>query len=174
MASFEESYERLTLNWTKAQPVVSSFIYSIEPNVQNAEDILQEVALVIVRKYDTYIEGSSFLAWAIGIARTELMKYRRKNARDRHVFDDALIQQVASVYQAKSDDLCEMKSALEKCISILPDHGRKLLRMRYSWGLEVKKIATQMGMTVNSVFVALHRIRVSLQNCIRRQMDLLG
>lgn len=174
MASFKDSYEELTLNWTKAQPVVFAFILSIEPNMQHAEDILQEVALVIVRKYDTYEKGSSFVAWAIGIARVELLRQRRKYARDRHVFDEALIQQVATLYQARSDQVFEMKSALSMCISKLPGHGQKLLRMRYSWGLEIKKIANQMGMTVNSVFVALHRIRMSLQNCIRRQLDAMG
>jgi RNA polymerase sigma-70 factor (ECF subfamily) len=174
MAGFNENYEELTLNWTKAQPVVSAFILSVVPNAQHAEDILQEVALVIVRKYDTYVKGSSFVAWAIGIAKNECLRHRRKHARDRHVFDDELVLQIAALCQTRNDDMFEMKAALSVCISKLPSHGQKLLEMQYAWGLEIKKIAGQMGMTANAAFVALHRIRMSLQDCIRRQLNMLG
>lgn len=170
--SGDVKFEELTLNWTKAQPVVSSFITSVEPSIQSADDILQEVALAVVRKYDTYRTDSSFIAWTIGIAKNEILKHRRKNARDRHVFDEELVEKIATVYQEKSNDLPEMKTALENCISKLQAHGQKILKMRYSWGLEVGQIAKQLGTTSNSAFVALHRIRMALRKCIVRQLKM--
>jgi hypothetical protein len=38
----------LTVQWTRAQPIVAGFISAMVPNFSDAEDVLQRVALVIV------------------------------------------------------------------------------------------------------------------------------
>ena len=60
----------LTLHWTRAQPVVAGFISSMVPDFNDAEDILQRVALVIVKKFNQYDKNKLFLVWAMGIAKS--------------------------------------------------------------------------------------------------------
>jgi len=167
----EKYYEEITVHWTKAQPVISAFILSVVPSVQAAEDILQEVALDVVRSYKNYNKDKSFIAWSLGVAKNEILVYRRKHARDRHIFDEELVDKIGAVYQEKSDEIQELKSALKICIAKLQSRAQKILKMRYSWGLDVRQISTQLGTSSNAVFVALHRIRTALNECIARHLN---
>ena len=46
--------------------------------------------------------------------------------------------------------------------------------MRYSEGTPVSDIATRFGMSTDSVFVMLHRIRTVLYECVHRQLTSEG
>ena len=162
--------EAMTRNWTQAQPVVAAFISSLVPNGSQADDILQEVALVIVRKYHKYDPSRPFQTWAIGVARNEVLMFRRKQSRDRHTFDDSLLDQIAQGYQDKAHELDQMKKALRQCIAQLQPRWGKILELRYSMGLKVKDLAHQMGINLNTALNALHRIRLALRECIQRRL----
>ena len=62
----QDALRRLTIDWTRAQPSVGRFIRSFVRDRGEAEDILQQVALVIVDRYDTYDPDRPFLGWALG------------------------------------------------------------------------------------------------------------
>lgn len=162
--------EELTVNWTKAQPVVAAFISSIIPNIHQTDDILQEVALAIVRKYDQYDHTRPFTAWAVGIAKNELLRHRRNLSRDRHIFNNEILSRVADIYVDKANDLAETKNALNQCVSQLQPKWRKILELRYSLGLEVKGVAKQLGISANATFITLHRIRQALRACVERRL----
>ena len=76
-----DAHERFTLLWTAAQPIVGSYIGSLVPDFQEAEDLLQEVALVLLRKFPEYDDRRPFVAWALGVARFEVLHARRSHAR---------------------------------------------------------------------------------------------
>jgi hypothetical protein len=40
--------------WTKAQPFVAAHIGFLVPDFHRAEDVLQQVAVILVRKFDQY------------------------------------------------------------------------------------------------------------------------
>ncbi len=92
--------EQLTVEWTKAQPVVAAYISSLVPDFHDAEDILHQVAVTLVQKFDQYDRQRPFVAWAIGIAKYEVLKHRRKIATDKHVFGNDLVEQI--VFQSGS------------------------------------------------------------------------
>ena len=170
MQNHNINIEELTSNWTQAQPIVAAFISSLVPNWNQADDILQEVALVIVRKYQEYDPSRPFQTWAIGIARNEILMFRRKQSRDRHTFDDSILDQITERYQDKASELEQMKRALGYCIAQLQPRWKKILEMRYSMGLKVKDLAQQMGINVNTALNALHRIRLALRKCVQRRL----
>ena len=92
----EQTMTELTIRWTKAQPVVSGFISSMVPNFHDAEDILQRVALALVRKFDQYNHSKPFVDWALGMARYEILAYRRNKTTDKHFFDHDVITSMAA------------------------------------------------------------------------------
>ncbi|MFC1766734.1 sigma-70 family RNA polymerase sigma factor [Planctomycetota bacterium] len=161
---------KLTVNWTSAQPVVAAYISSLVPDKHKADDILQNVALVIVQKYPEYDESHPFDAWAIRIARYEILMVRRKYARDRHTFSDELLDRITEEYSDKASELNEMNRALDHCISLIQPKWRKILELRYSMGLDVKGVAKQLGLNVNTALNALYRIRKTLRECVLRRL----
>ena len=61
--------EQITVQWAQSQPLIAAFISSLVPDFHDADDILQNVAVVTVRKYEQFDPNRSFVAWAIGIAK---------------------------------------------------------------------------------------------------------
>lgn len=166
--------EELTVYWTQAQPAVAAFISSMVPNFQDSDDILQSVAITIVKKFDQYERDKPFVSWSIGIARKEILKFRRKCAKDPCVLDDELIGRIATTYQKEFSRLDEIKKALNHCIQKVQGRWRQILEMRYIRGMKPTRIAQQLGMSVNAVFISLHRARVTLKKCINRQIASKG
>ena len=82
--------------FTKYQRRVFLFILSQVPNPVDAEEIHQEANVIIWRKFDRFELGTNFLAWACQIATYEVLKYRERQRRDRHLFSDEFVRQVAS------------------------------------------------------------------------------
>lgn len=54
--------ERFTSSWTQAQPAVARSIASLVPGFQEAEDALQNVAVVQLRTFAVYDSQQPFIA----------------------------------------------------------------------------------------------------------------
>src|SRR5580698_266775 len=67
--ALSEKTMRVQQLFVKHQLGLRAFILSLEPNFTDAEDLLQEVFLVITRKANDFREGTNFFAWACTIAR---------------------------------------------------------------------------------------------------------
>jgi RNA polymerase sigma-70 factor (ECF subfamily) len=61
----------------------------------NVHDVLQETNLVLWRKIDGFEPGTDFAAWARSVAYFQSLAFLRDRKRDRHIFDDDLLQQIA-------------------------------------------------------------------------------
>jgi len=166
----QKRMQELAVYWTKAQPVVAAFISSVVPSFHDVDDILGRVAVVLVQKFDRYDRQRSFAAWAIGIAKYEIFNHRRERAYDRHIFDAEAIEQLAGAYEAQTSQLDELREALSHCLKKVRGRSRKALQMRYIRSLRPARIAKELDMTANAVFVMLHRIRIGLRNCIQRRL----
>lgn len=169
----QENTKSLTLNWTSAQPTVLAYISSMVPNFQDAEDILQTVALTIAEKYDTFDPSCSFLSWALGIAQNKIYDYFRKQSKQRKIkiLDTQTIAQIAEIFEKESSHLNEMRYALEFCLGKLSGHWRQILELRYIRELSTQRIAQQLGMSKNAIFITLHRVRMALQECIQKRLS---
>ena len=84
-----------TALWTAAQSKIAAFIRMLVPVPGDAEEILQRVAVALVQKYSNFDKEKSFVAWAIGMARYEILYYRRQRGHDKHLFSEEIIQNLA-------------------------------------------------------------------------------
>jgi RNA polymerase sigma-70 factor (ECF subfamily) len=162
--------EEFTAQWTAAQPAISAFIRSLVPNLSSAEEVLQRVAVALVRKYDRYDSSRPFVAWAIGVTKFEVLYYRRQQSTDKHIFDDELVEEVAEGYQALVEKFNPMRDALSKCLEELDGHSRHVLELRYTDGMTTTQIAQEMKITVGAVRKLLWRIRGALRNCMEQRL----
>lgn len=73
-------------------------------------------------------DGSrDFRAWAFGAARIEALQGLREMARDRHVFDEALVQQIAQEADTLASHRGRQREALELCLERLQQDARMLV-----------------------------------------------
>ena len=93
--------EELATLWTASQRVVAAFIRTLVPDFGEADDILQRVAVACwCASLTDYDSSRPFAPWAIGMAKWEVLAYRRERALDRHVFfNEGLIDRIADSYR---------------------------------------------------------------------------
>jgi RNA polymerase sigma-70 factor, ECF subfamily len=161
--------EQLATYWTAAQRAVAAFIRTLVPEYNESEDILQRVAVALVRKFQEYDRQRPFVAWAIGIAKREVVLYYREMARDRHVFKDSLVDQIAEAYQRMPTS--PVHEFLDLCLDELDDRARKVIHLRYVNGLRTLQIAAEMHMTDTAVRKLLSRARILLRDCVNRNLN---
>ena len=167
-------HERLTVQWAQSQPLIAAFVSSLVPDFHDADDILQNVAVVTVRKYEQFDPERSFVAWAIGIAKNEILKHQSKQGKRHLLLDidavDAVTQEYAKEHSSIHDTRIDLKNAVSKCMSRLKGKWQQVMEMHYLREQSPARIAQQLGMTRNNVFVTLHRIRIALRDCVNRRL----
>lgn len=165
----QESSEQLARLWTESQPIVAAFVLSAIPDFHQAEDVLQQVAVVLVREFDRFDTSRPFLPWALGIARNVALKSRRDVARrSKYVLNEAVLDQLQIAFHEGEDSLIAIRKSLRHCLDKQPEKILELLKWRYAHDMKPSEAAVRMGITSNTVRAMLHRAREALRKCIRR------
>ncbi len=160
--------------WTKAQPAVAGFISSLVPDFHQSEDILQDAAVACLRKFDDYDRNRPFTAWAIGIARYQVLSEKRDFARHSMVLMPEAVEAVAAVYEEKGSELALESHVLKDCVKGVKGVSRDILSLRYEQNLKPSEIAERTGKKAGAVRTMLSRLRDTLQDCIDRKVTALG
>lgn len=157
--------------WVRSQTTVASYVYAAIRDTHEAEDVLQVVAEAAVEAFDSYDPDRSFTGWVLGIARHRVLHHNRTRGRDRHVFGEKALSLIADAHAELDEQQDDRRAALGDCMGELTDRSRQLIDLRYHAELKPADIAERFGMTPNALNVALHRVRQTLAECIRRRLD---
>lgn len=167
------SVEQFVQLLTSEQMRLLHYIAKLLGDPYAANNVLQETNLVLWRKAHEFEIGSNFTAWARQIAFWQVRAYVRDRRRDRHVFSEELISQLANQLDAAAAseaDESESLVALRHCMDELNKRHRDLLRRRYEDANSVAAIANQMNISLSAVKVRLLRVRRALLRCIEKQL----
>jgi RNA polymerase sigma-70 factor, ECF subfamily len=146
---------------------VFGYIVTLLPCWADAEDVLQRTSIVLWKKFDQFDPSADFVRWACGVAYRETLKYLKQQNRRRQVFDEAVLERIASARIARSDLLEKRRFAMDDCVTRLPPDDRGIIEHYYFRGKKtVAEVANELGRPANTVFKALTRIRRSLHRCI--------
>ena len=157
-------------HFIRHEPQIYAFIRSVVPNRADAEDVFQEVAVVMWNKFDKFEPGTRFDSWALRIAHNQVLFYRQKQQRSKISFDDSLLEQLAEDSAGLSGSGSERRDALQSCVEKLPDDERSLIQRRFSGDATNRKVAELTGWSESSVSRALSRIYVNLMRCMERSL----
>ena len=146
------------------------YVLSLLKNSADAQDVVQETAVVLWKKFNSYEPETSFKAWACRIALYETMNYRRKKANRQRILSEKVMQELTEVYIENDSILEERRDHLKGCLEKLPDEDSKLVEERYSSDITIGEVAANVGVTANTLYKRLHRIRTQLYECINRTM----
>ncbi len=151
---------------TNAQRKLHAYIFSLVWNPADADDILQETNLVLLKKASEFDASRDFLPWALTIARFQTLAGLKRRQRLRFVFDDALAASLAED-AAREDPVLEARRlALATCLQKLPVAHRELLIRRYEPKAVVGEMAAALGLSLKALSDRLRRIREKLLGCI--------
>ena len=150
-----------------------AFVRSMGLGWAEVDDVIQTVSLVMWRKWDQFDPETDFMRWARVIARFEVLKARRKFARDRHVFRDDLQQLLADAAAEQFDELPAERyhEALADCLDTLPEKSRKLVGAAYQGDRTIRELAGEVGKSATALYKTLDRIRKSLAVCIENRLE---
>ncbi len=169
--SASDQSEQFVRQLTACQNRLYGYIYALLPDANGANDVLQETNVVLWRKSDQFEPGTNFAAWASRVAYLEVLAYRKRKGHDRHVFDDALLGQVADAATKSSRKIGGQQAVLRECMEKLSDRERRMVTERYGPGGSVQQIAATVGRSVGAISQMLYRIRLGLLECVRRNLS---
>jgi RNA polymerase sigma-70 factor (ECF subfamily) len=148
-----------------------AYLVTLVHNPADAEEVFQEVCVVVWRLSDEFELGTDFVKWVSVIAHNQVRKFRRESRRGGFQLSDAASELLA-VDASRGADLFDFRrEALQKCLGKLPSRDRQLVQQCYSHAsASFKTAADQMGRPANTVYKALNRIRRALHECIDRTL----
>lgn len=167
----DERYETFVAIFAHHEPDLCRFIRSLLPSWTDADEVLQQTAIVIWRKFDQYDPSTQFMKWACVIARFEALGYRRKMARERLVFREDVMELMADEGIDELETRSREHEALEGCMRKMPETQRKFLTLAYTPGVKVKDLAEEAGATSAAFYMRLKRLRHQLMQCVEAKLQ---
>jgi len=165
-----QHHDQFLCLFAEHEAALRTFVRSIVPSLADASEILQDTSVVLWQKFDEFDARRDFRKWAFGVARYEALRYLRDRVRDRHVFDDALVDRLADDAMAADQRHEAQREALEQCLKKLPAARREMVLAAYTKGTRMDELAAGRGQTAMSLYKMLHRIRQTLLECVRRRV----
>jgi RNA polymerase sigma-70 factor, ECF subfamily len=166
----EPEQERFTRLWTEAQPAVAGYVHALIRDGTAAKDIVQETALVLLRRFREYDATRPFLPWALGVARFQVLGFRRDAARSLITYDTDLFERFTGMWAELAPRVSDEAAALQTCLEKLAARSRQVVHLRYFEALNSDEIAQRLGANSGSIRVMLQRIREQLRKCVERQL----
>jgi RNA polymerase sigma-70 factor, ECF subfamily len=160
--------------YARAHVDLLRYVLTLLPDRHQAEDVVQDTARLLWRKFDEYDPAQPFLPWARKFAYFEVLKFRRSRALREKYFSDELLERLAEEHAAEEGQLVRGREALEGCLQKLDEVSRQLLKDRYGDEIPLEELARRQGKSVNALYVVMHRIRQRLLECVNRTLKAEG
>ena len=147
------------------QPALYAFVLANGIAPADADDVIQNVAVVLWQRYAEFRPGSDFRAWAYAVTRLELRKQGDRWRRDQRVLrlPDAVLDRIEAAGAAGPE---WEHGRLQQCLSRLGEQARNLVTLHYAEGLPQAEIARRLGISHEAVRTRLSRIRRAVQSCL--------
>ena len=156
------------------QALIYAFVRSVVPNLSDAEELFQQIAMTLWRKRDSFDpELGSFRAWAIGVARNHIRNFDRRKYRDykMQVFAPDVIDRIVDHWEQVDDGWGDRQSALKNCIGKLAPADRSRLEDFYGGEACASDMAKSEGLSLRTFYRKIQKLRECLLSCISRSLD---
>jgi len=154
-----------------------------------AEDAVQETFLAALKAYENFEARGSERTWLVGILKHKIMDHFRRTAREAPLgqeeyegpdhaefftrtdgWDNHWNPEYAPTdWHATPAQLVEQGDfwrVFHDCLSPLPQRTASAFTLREVDGLSSGEICEMLNITVNNLWVMLHRARLHLRNCL--------
>jgi RNA polymerase sigma-70 factor (ECF subfamily) len=158
-------------NVTRLQRDLHAMLWTVLHRQSDVDDVLQETNLALWRKADEFDSSRDFRAWAFGIARIQVLAFRKRQMRNqRMMLNQELMELLIDEECADRHTATERHLALSECLQMLPQPRRDLVLLRYSENTSVNALAAEVGKSPKAISETLRRIRLRLRACIESHL----
>jgi RNA polymerase sigma factor (sigma-70 family) len=150
----------------RSRPRLQAIFRSHRCSHEDAEDLLQEALMVMVRRWGDIDDPDAFL---LGVVRRLILNMLRRRRSRREVnVEEAVLAAVPSADSAAAQAEC--RHDVETLLAALPERGGRIVEMRYGEELSSREIADQLSYSVGSV----RKLATRHLGRLRRHADKLG
>ena len=138
-------------------------------DVSEAEDITQEVFVLLLRKVGGYRGEANFTTWLHRLTVNQvLMRFRRNKARREDALEDEEGQQPQEPWHAASPKATQLidRITLESAIAQLPPGYRAAFILHDVEGYDHEEVARLLGCAVGTSKSQLHKARTKLRKIL--------
>lgn len=147
---------------SQTETSLRAFLISHLRDPSDVDDVMQEVAVKVLLKFDSVKSEDRFEAWLFRIARNAMVDRFRKATREQSLIKDILWGDDKSEYHEHIFEQC-----VQPFLDALPENDRKLLRAVELEGVSQKRYARELGISYSTL---KSRVQAS-RNRLRRAFD---
>jgi len=154
------------------RPRLRAYLLHLVRDPHDAEDLLQELSVLVLEKPDMLTRAGDLFAYLRGVARH--LAAGRLGATIRR--GEVLRRWTEWAWEndpddgSTDDDRTRQIDALRMCRETLPEPSRRLVSLRYDRGLEIRAVAAEIGASIGAIKVALLRVRLALARCVQTRL----
>lgn len=155
--------------YTKYHRDVFQFLFYMVKNREQAEDLVQEVYIRVLKSYQRFEGKSSEKTWLFSIARNVAIDYFRKQKgwKQRLLEKFDLTTQQLKDPGPLPEEFATQKEEIQQmyhCLDLCTVDQRMVLIMRYIHGLSIAETAEALKWTESKVKTTQHRALKALKN----------
>ena len=169
MGSSDENEDFVRL-YARYEVRLRRYVAALVPMSADVDDVLQETAVALMRKFGEYERNQPFLNWACRFAFFEVMQHRKRVKTRRRHFSDETLEAIARDYQQHEPFAERRRQALSECVREMAVQDRRLVELRYAEEENVASLAERIGEPVSRLYRSLARIRRFLAVCVNRKL----
>src|SRR5262249_44767219 len=138
------------------------------PSVADAEEILQQTAVELWKKFDQYNPQQPFTPWACRFALNVVKQWVASRQRWQSLLEGRLAEELVNRRDQLRPQFESRLIHLDQCLEKLPSEQRGIVEAYYFHRQSIDMIAAETRRSVESVYKTLQRIRLMLRQCIER------
>jgi RNA polymerase sigma-70 factor, ECF subfamily len=163
-----EAQQRFLSLFLRSEREVFRYVAVLVPNVADAEDIVQQTALVLWEKFHDYDPGQPFTPWACRFALNKTRQWLERRQRWQALLEGGLAEELAQRREELRPEMDVRLRHLEGCLGKLPEEQSVLIEGYYYRRDDTETLAMNSGRTVAATYKMLQRVRQALQACIEK------
>jgi RNA polymerase sigma-70 factor (ECF subfamily) len=156
------------------QSEVVRYILALVPDMDDAQEVLQETAVVLWNRPGQYDPDRPFVPWTCRFAYFQVLKFRDQQSRRRCFLSLEAIDQLAAERADERAVLDERRGAPARCLKLLSYPQRLMIEQRYSRRMPVAQLFAVTRRSIATLYKALERLRRRLFECVNRRLGLEG
>ena len=165
-----EQRREFSAQFVQVERSIRALLLAATGDMNLSDDLMQNVAIALWKKWPEYDPERPFRAWALGVARIEILRWRRSASRNKIVLEVQMLDQLVVAADRAAEEADQCLALLAECLDGVPGGAREVLNLKYTAGLRSRQIAEKMGKDVGAVEMILTRTRRALRACIKRKL----
>ncbi len=149
------------------------FAYTLTPNKDDVQDLLQETTLKALKNQDKYTENTNFKGWVFTIMKNTFINNYHKMVRNQTIIDQTEELYLLNLPQEsgiETPDSSYTVNEITKCINDFIDDYRIPFSMHVS-GFKYQEIAERMDLPIGTVKSRIFFARKKLQETLKDYND---